>query len=171
MSERERHGSIEVAQDLQFQQKSWRVQRIAWKVMLGIAVAGLLGLFGSGPLASASTEATDSGVTAKYDRFIRAGGDHTLELTITPAAMDGDSVLKVWIASDWLAGNQVSTITPEPASESVTPDRIVYSFAVAEHASPVEIRFALESRKVGLRRWRGGVDGDATLSFSQFAYP
>ena len=171
MSEPERHGSIEVAQDLEFQQKSWRVQRIAWKVMLGIAVAGLFGLFGSGPLANASTEPTDSGVAAKYHRFIRAGGDHTLELTVTPAAMDGDSLLKVWIASDWLSGNEVVAITPQPDSEPITPDRIVYRFAVADHASPVEIRFAFESRKAGLRRWRGGVDGDATLSFSQFAYP
>lgn len=171
MTEPERHGSIEIAQDLDFQEKSWKVQRIAWKVMLGIAVAGLLGVFGSGPLSSATTEATESGVAAKYDRFIRAGAEHNLKMTITPAAMDGDSLLRVWMSSDWLAGNLILAITPQPKSETVMPDRSVYTFSVAEHASPIEVKFALESRLAGFRKWRGGVDGDATLSFTQLAYP
>jgi hypothetical protein len=171
MPEPGKNGGIEIAQDLEFQKKSWRVQRIAWKVMLGIAVAALLGVFGSGPVSSASTPATDAGVAANYERFIRAGGEHSLGLVVTPAAIDDDSSVVIWMASDWLAGNLVLAITPQPESETAQPDRISYRFAVAELSSPVEVRFTLESRKPGLRRWRGGVEGDAVISFTQLVYP
>lgn len=171
MSKPEKIGSIEIAQDLEFQKKSWKVQRIAWKVMLGIAVLALFGLFGSGPLSSASTGAAESGVTAKYERFIRAGGEHSLALVISPAMIAPDSSATVWISSNWLAGNQVLEVTPRPESEAILPDRVAYRFSVAEPASPIEVRFTLQAKRAGLRRWRGGLDGTDPLSFTQFAYP
>jgi hypothetical protein len=171
MSKPEKVGSIEIAQDLEFQKKSWRVQRIAWKAMLGVAVLALLGLFGSGPVSSARTEPTASGVSARYERFVRAGGEHTLTLVLTPAAIGSDSSATVWISSDWLSGNLTLSITPQPQSETVLPDRIEFRFSVAEPDSPIEARFTFEAKKAGTRRWRGGVEGDETISFTQLAYP
>ena len=122
-------------------------------------------------MSSASTSPTDAGISANYERFIRAGGEHSLGLVVTPAAIDGDSSVLVWMASDWLEGNLVLAITPQPESETLQPDRISYRFAVAELSSPIEVRFTLEAKKAGIRRWRGGVEGDAVLSFTQLVYP
>ncbi len=171
MSKPEKVGSIEIAQDVEFHEKTWRIQRIGWKAMLALAVAALLGAFGSGPLSSAETGASESGLTAKYERFARAGAEHDLELLVSPAAVRADSVVRIWMASDWLAGNKPLSISPQPSSETVLPDRVIYEFEVGEPASAVTIRFMLEAKKFGVRRWRGGVDGSENLSFTQVVYP
>lgn len=171
MSKPDRIGSIEISQDLEFQARSWRVQRVGWMVMLGLAAGGLLGLFGNGVLASASTGTAEEGVVVKYQRFLRAGGDQQLDFEVTSTAMKADSVMRLWISRDWLSGNQITRIIPQPAGEHVHPDRIVYDFRVGDPASAVTVRFALDAKKFGVRQWRGGVEDGPSLSFRQLAYP
>ena len=171
MPEPKKIGNIEISQDLDFQNRSWRVQRTAWMVMLGVVVAGLLGLFGGGPLSSATLGDAESGAVVRYERFLRAGGEHVLEMEIAPSGVDGDSIATLWMNGDWLAANQLIGITPAPQSEVVQPDRILYRFRVGAPASAVVVRFSLRSTTPGVHRWRGGVEGGAALSFRQLSYP
>src|SRR4051812_23902911 len=60
----ERVGGAEVAQDLEFRQHSWRVQRVGWAALALLTGAALLGPFGKGPLCrtTAGVPAGDLGV-------------------------------------------------------------------------------------------------------------
>ncbi len=171
MPEPEKIGSIEISEDLEFEHKSWRVQRIAWMVMLGIAVAGVLGVFGGGPLSSATLGDAESGPIVRYERFVRSGGDHVLELEVPPSGMSEDSTVRIWISREWLTSNRVTAITPRPSKEEIHPDRILYHFDAGEAASAVTVRFWLDAVKPGVHRWRGGVEDGSALSFRQLAYP
>lgn len=48
---------VQVSEDLDFQRKEWRVQRIAWTCMAVLILAAALGAAGSGPLSSRTAKA------------------------------------------------------------------------------------------------------------------
>jgi hypothetical protein len=168
MAERDR--GIELADDMEFQRKSWRVQRIGWVVMLVIAIAALFGLFGNGPLSSAQAGDAGSGLSIVYERFVRKGAQHSIDVAAGPSSVVGGS-LRIWIARDWIDANRVVGITPEPARSDAFPDRIVYTFNAAQSGKPVTIRFGLEADWLGSRRGSAGIVNGPAVQFGQFAYP
>src|SRR5207244_1281265 len=66
-----RDRSLPVPEDMEFQQRAWRAERIAWGVMGIFVLLALLGLFSSGFFSAASTATPDGAVTVDYDRFAR----------------------------------------------------------------------------------------------------
>lgn len=166
----ERDRGIELADDMKFQHKSWRVQRIGWVAMLAIAIAALFGLFGNGPLSSAQAGNSGSGLSISYERFTRKGAQHSIDVQAGPGSVVADSV-RIWIAREWLDANRVVGITPEPARSDALPDRIVYTFNAAASGQPVAIRFELEAQWLGRRRASAGIVNGPTVHFRQLAYP
>ena len=71
-------------QDLDFQRRSWRLQRLGWSAMGVTVLAALLGLFGTGPLSSATVSSQDEALTLQYNRFWRVQSPMTLRLSVTP---------------------------------------------------------------------------------------
>lgn len=53
-SEARRIGDLEISQDLEFQKRSWTIQRVGWVVIALLILAGLLGVFGKGIAADAT---------------------------------------------------------------------------------------------------------------------
>ena len=166
----EKGRGIEVADDMKFQRRSWRVQRVGWVVMLLVAIAALFGLFGNGPLSGAHAGDTGSGLSISYERFVRKSAQHSIELEAGASSV-ADGGVKIWIARDWLDANMVVGIIPEPSRSEALPDRIVYTFDAAQSAAPVAIRFELEARWLGSRRAAAGIVNGPTVQFGQFAYP
>ena len=64
-----RVGDLEVSQDLDHEKKFWLVQRIGWALLFLLWLAGVAGLFGSGPLSGSTASAPD--LRLEYDRFVR----------------------------------------------------------------------------------------------------
>ena len=60
MSDSHRVGDLEISPDLNFQRRSWAMQRFAWVVLALFILAALLGLFGPGPLSQTRAEQQDS---------------------------------------------------------------------------------------------------------------
>lgn len=166
----ERDRGIELPDDMEFQRKSWRVQRMGWVAMLAIAIAALFGLFGNGPLSSAQAGDAGTGLSISYERFTRKGAQHSIDLEAGATSVVADSV-RIWIARGWLDANRVVGITPEPARSDALPDRIVYTFNAAQSGQPVAIRFELEAQWLGRRRGSAGIVRGPTVHFGQFAYP
>ena len=172
MAEAKSIGSIEIAQDLDFQRKSWRVQRAGWAVMLALTVFALAGLFGGGPLSSASAGDEKLGFLVRYERFTRLTAPQTLYLDVSSTLIRPDSTVAVWLSRKWLETNQVEQITPEPESTRVTPDAMEYSFRATGGANAkLTLRFDLETRSMGRRRGSAGVTGGPAAEFTQLAYP
>ena len=60
---------MDIEQDLSFQHREWRRERIGWVVIGLILLAGLLGLFGHHPFARATSQTAKGQLTVEYDRF------------------------------------------------------------------------------------------------------
>jgi hypothetical protein len=49
-------SQFQIDEDLNFQRREWKIQRAGWVTMALVIIAALLGVFGAGPLSSATIE-------------------------------------------------------------------------------------------------------------------
>ncbi|HEU4684777.1 MAG TPA: hypothetical protein VFS39_09785, partial [Nitrospira sp.] len=106
-----RIGDLDIHQDLAFQRRSWRLQRVGWGVLAVIALAGLLGLFGQGPFSRTTAADPSLPFSVEYDRFARFRSPMILRILLNeehpPRAM-----LDVWVSRAYLDHVQITGITP-----------------------------------------------------------
>ena len=164
-------GSIEINQDLDFQRQSWKVQRVAWVLMLLVALGGLTGLFGRGPLASAELGEKASPLHVEYERFLRLYAPAKLTVYIGSSAIRADSTVKFWIDRGWLAGMEVRQITPEPETTHFGANEVIYTFRLVPSSRPVRITYELQTRSFGRVPGRVGLIDGPAYAFSHFVYP
>jgi len=166
MAKPDRSGGLDIAEDMEFQRRSWKVQRVGWGVIGLIVAAAIAGWFGTGPLANAHVQSAVFEI--EYERFVRR--HRATELTVRALAPAGSGALRLVIDNHYLERAQISDIVPPPLrkeggrqstafvfeSRPAVPDRIVFRVK-PEHAGPLEARIAL--------------DGGDTLAFHQFVFP
>ena len=161
-------GDLELDQDLSFQRREWTIQRAGWLVMATLLVAGLLGLFGTGPLGTATAEAGP--LQLQFARFERRHAPSELEVVVERTAVSQDQ-LEIWFAADYLAGTEITSVMPEPVEVRVTDDRLVYRFSVDDQARTHRILIALEYDELGVATPHMGLVDGPELTFWQFVYP
>ena len=71
---------IAVGEDLEFQRRWWRFEKLVWTVFLIVIVCDLAGLFGRGWLAKAEASTPDRALTVSYERIERANTPSTMTL-------------------------------------------------------------------------------------------
>lgn len=75
-----RVGDVAVGEDLDFQRRWWRFERVVWTVFVIVLVCDLLGLFGRGWLAKAKRATPDHTLTLDYERVERASTPSVMTL-------------------------------------------------------------------------------------------
>ncbi|HEX3159523.1 MAG TPA: hypothetical protein VHQ45_13460 [Gemmatimonadaceae bacterium] len=163
-------GELQIDQDLDFQRREWRVQRLGWWVMGLVLVLALGGAFGRGPLAHATLGTPGGPLRVEYDRLARHGAKSELRLHLGPAAVS-DGVARVWLDREWVDGADVEDIQPVPERVIVAGDRLVYEFQVGSATAASVIRFALRPDAMWRRELRVGLTDGPTLAATQFVYP
>lgn len=170
MTELRRVGELELGEDVGFQRKEWRFERVGWALMALVLAAALLGLLGPGPLSSATAGKEGGALWANYDRFAHRSALTTLEVHAGRETVQ-EGQLRLWVSRSLLAGNEVRAIQPEPDQASTAGDRVVYTFAVDDPAQGVDVIFYLEPRQYWRQRVALGVEGGPEVGFTQVLYP
>lgn len=172
MSEMKRVGDLEVAEDMKAQRRNWLFQGIGQALMVLVALAGLLGLFGgAGPLSRASAGNQEASLSiSEYERFLRFGKPTTLQVRLGEAATTGGEA-RVWLSRQYVENVQFQEIDPLPERVEAGPDRFVYVFEAAGPDRPTAVTFETEPDEIGRLQGRVGLDGGTSLTFSQFVYP
>jgi hypothetical protein len=168
MSEDRRVGDLQINQDLDFQRRTWAVQRVAWAVMLLVLAAAVAGLVGPGPLSEVTVGAADAPLRLEYNRFERYQAPAELRLHLKPAAA-GEA--RVWLSQEFVGSVEIDEVTPEPAAVEAAADRLTYVFRVADASRPVPVTFRFEANAFGPVRGAVGLDGGPQLEFPMFVYP
>ena len=161
---------LQIEEDLAHQRREWRFERAGWVVMGLLLLAGLLGLFGNGPLSRA--QAGDPGaVSVDYDRLQRAASPQTYRFEVDPAlASDGE--LRLRFEDSLLEELEIQSIIPEPESVTAGPGYTEFAFAMAPGAgSPARFVFQFEHTTFGHVRGRVAAPGVPTLVVDQFVFP
>ena len=168
MAQTQRVGSLEIGQDLDFQRKEWRIQRIGWVVIALIALAALLGVTGSGVLAR--TAVSEGPLQLTYSRFDRLEAPTTLEVHLAADAVSGEQV-ELWIDRAYLQDVQVEQVVPEPEAVRGDGDGLIYVFGVEEPGQPLMVTFDLRHTTFGPKSGWIALADEPPLDFGQFVFP
>ena len=157
-----------IDEDMPFQRRQWRVERIGWVLMTVLIVGALAGLCGGGgPLATTTTASADGGLRIKHERFARQLASTVLEITAQRA---NERSLQVQISKSYLNAMAVQSITPEPDSMTSANGAAVLTFARAP-AGEAKIRLKLEPHTAGTLEGWAVVDQGARVQFKHFIFP
>lgn len=167
----EKVGDLEIDQDIEFQENAWTFERIGWIVMALIILFGALGLFGTGPLSSATAGDPDGPISLSYQRFVRHDGQDTLSVKVAPDQVNPDGTVEIWISAAYLEGIEFQGISPEPEEVRTDGVRTIYTFSVDDPVVPVGFMFFVQPQSMGRYTGEVGIVDGPVVSFRQFSYP
>lgn len=154
-----------VREDMRFQRRSWAIERAGWLVLAAIAVAGLTGVFGNGPLSRGHAAAGPLAV--EYQRFQRATRVSSFTFTVAPA---GGHELTLHLGAPFQRDFEFTSIQPPPLRSSSGPDGIALTFAAQPGAASRIVLWA-HSRHYGASRFDAAADSGAAAPVRVFVYP
>jgi hypothetical protein len=157
-------SGLQIDQALDFQQRFYVIQRVAWSVLALVPVAAVAGLFGGGLFSETTAGGRAAGVTVIYDRFARITADTEIELRLARA----NGPTAVTISSALLDRYEVSDIRPQPVRVVTRPDRVEYVFAASPSGTAL---FAVQPDDVGSSSGTVAVAGGAPVRVDQFVFP
>jgi hypothetical protein len=170
MSDIHRVGDLEISQDLNFQRRSWVVQRFGWVMLALLILAALLGLFGPGPLSQAMAGRQDGPLWAEYHRFWRLKSPMSLRLHLGPeAAASGQA--RVWLSRSYMEAMRVQHVTPPPQRVEAGSDRFTYVFTLNPPHRSTAVTFTIEPETPGSVAGQAGLENGLEIRFRHFIYP
>jgi hypothetical protein len=149
-----------------FQRREWVLQRLGWALMGLVLLAGVLGLFGGGPLAHRTS--ANVALAVEYDWLTRRDSQTTWKLTPRTSPVDGRH--RVALDANWAQHFRIHAIQPEPESARLAEGRWVYVFEVREQRGQ-PIVFHVEARKTGPLEGSIVFNDAPPLPVAQFVYP
>jgi hypothetical protein len=163
-----RHGDLELEENMTFQRRLWKVQRVMRTIAVLLMVLGLAGGFGGGPLSHAT--AAQGGSSVEYERIAYRGTPQTYRLKLTRELAPAGKV-RVWFDRETLRRMKLTGIVPEPGGTLLAADRTIFEFDVEAEEGPFEILFEFSTDEAGRQSARFGVEGGPTLEFKQLFLP
>jgi hypothetical protein len=164
-----RIGSLQIEEDLEFQRRSWIVQRVGWGLMGLLVIASAAGLFGSGPVSSAETRSAGGEVAVEYERFLRYDAPARLRIAVREAAPEG--TIAVRLNREYLDAIKLEHVVPRPERVEIHGDSVVFLFRQANPGQPLLATFDYEAQRIGRLRARVASGAGASLGFGQLVYP
>ena len=150
---------LEIQEDLPFQYRHWRRQRVGWWGIACVLAAALLGLFGHHPLSRTTTQTKNGMLVMTYDRFGRAASDAELILSVASSSQEAGT-FRVWFDSDYLDAARVVSISPLPLRGEARQGG--HDFVIQTDGGPSTVLFSIQFQRFGIIRGRVRVnDGDA----------
>ena len=158
---------LQIAEDLSFQRRTWRFERIGWAAFCLVILAGAVGLFGGGALGDVEARSADGSVTVTHPRFARR--QSPLELVVRAASAEGE--LRIWFTEQYLAELDIERVTPPPERVELGAARIEYVFPWRGAPGMVSVTFVLEVQRPGFVRGEVGSGEGAGVAVRHFVYP
>lgn len=162
-------GTLEVGQDLAFQRRDWRMQRVGWGLLALVLVCAFLGLLGGlGPLNQQRAGSQQLGVAVQYDRFLRRdshGGELQAKLF---DVTQGKATF--YISSNYGDAVQITSVVPQPESVKSEGDGYLYTFQASGQEATVHFYLLPENTTIGGVTATVGPDADRTVNFKQWVY-
>lgn len=162
------NNEIAVGEDLEFQRKWWRFERVVWTVFTAIIVLDLLGAFGRGYLANSTMRATDGTMDVKYEHIERFSTPSMLRIQFGPAAVH-DGKIQLYVSQSIVSKLGNRRVIPQPASSVAKQNGILYTFPAS--AKGASAAFALQPTRPGVFHIALQVPGGEKLRSRIFVVP
>lgn len=160
---------LQIDQDLTFQERDWRLQRVAILLMLVFVVVGAAGLLGPGPLSHSQARSADGSVSVDYLRWARRGHEANLGVVVDPAQVS-DGRIRLEIPTRYFEDMELRGVTPQPEQVEANGSVMRFVFAAPRADGPSTFTFDLQGRGMGSLPGEVRVN-DIIVRFSQFLWP
>lgn len=140
-------NSVDVGEDLGFQERWWKFEHILWAFFGLVLVADALGVFGAGPLAKAKLKVPGSGMVVDYERVERTSTPSELRIHFQPDAVQNGKI-SLYANEVVVKGLGASRVIPQPEISAVQEGGIQYLFP--SDANPNELDFQLKPSAPGV---------------------
>ena len=169
MTRREQYEGLQLQEDINFQRRYWRVQRVGWAISALVLMAAIAGLFGGGLLSRVSAGPRAQGFWVEYERFDRAEDPSELRLHL-PADAARDGLVRVWFNRAFVDTLKMERMDPAPEKTEISAERVTYWFRAAPGGELV-VNIRHQPENTGRQRAWIGVGESPPLQFTQFIYP
>ncbi|AVE03650.1 hypothetical protein FEM54_20975 [Pseudomonas edaphica] len=154
-------------EDMAYQLKVWRFERVGWYVLVLILVMALGGVFSRGLLSSRDVRSDDGKVRVEYEMFHRNGSTNSMKITLIERP---NSPVELELAGQLLEGFSIETLQPEPLrSRSSSQGMKLWMQTDADGQATLYI--TLRGDAVGLFRSQITSSGTRSVRLVQFIFP
>jgi hypothetical protein len=161
-------GKVAVGEDLDFQRRWWRFEKIVWSFFVLVLIADLLGLLGRGPLANAKLQTQDGSLQVKYERVLRENTSSILTL-LPQSSVIHDGKLQIFVSDSIVKEFGAQRIIPQPLVSSVGNGGVTYTFPAS--AAPMTVQFELKPSFIGSHPFQIGIPGGETVGAKSIVLP
>lgn len=164
---------MQIEQNIRFQEREWKLQRVGWTAFGAIVIAAMLGLFGGGGMLAKTRADTGDGFAIEYPRFERNGTFTKLRIDVTHARPTLGE-LTIWIGREYFQDIDIELITPTPMRTELADDKMHFIFSIRDHPEATyRFVFTLKANKFGIKEGIVGLaDGsNRNLQIRQLFYP
>ncbi len=154
------NNEIAVGEDLNFQRKWWRFEKIIWTIFTAIVILDLLGAFGRGYLAHNRIHTPDNVLDMKYDRIARFDTPSNMSVSFGPGAVR-DGKVQLFVSQSVISDLGAQRISPQPQTSTVGNGGALYTFDATR--PPAIVQIAFQSSKPGLHHITVQVPGTEAL--------
>ena len=167
MNEVKRVGDLETEQNISLEKKFWIIQRIGWMIMLIFVVCAVLGILGgSGVLNNQTKSDQKTGLTLKYDMFLKRDAGSELDV-ILPSH---DSSTKIFVSKSYIDKIQIKDVDPEPDIVTSVEQGYIYSFPSSGSSLHVHFYLWPDNTTFGQVTGSVGEGNRPTITFNQWVY-
>lgn len=168
-SDNPRVCGLDVEQDMAIQKAEWRFQNIGATVMAVVVLLALLGLTGSGPLATAHFGTRGGDLYGTYQRFGRL--ESRMRITVEASPQEADGELRISASQDYLDKLRIETIQPTPVDVEVGNGEHVFVFTTPIATDHTRIIFFVRPIDVGPIDGGFARPGGPTVTFRHWILP
>jgi hypothetical protein len=170
MAKNKRISGIDIDEDIVYQEREWKAQRVGWVIIWLLLLAALLGVFGKGVLSDAQAADPTQVLSVKYARFERYRSPTTIELVIGPT-LTGAGKFAIALNREFVDRVSIDRIDPEPESVKSDSNRLLYEFEVTADNQPAHVYINYEYAQFGASEVQINLENGPALVLHQFVYP
>jgi hypothetical protein len=159
---------IEVSQDVTFQFRVSRFQRISKLLLLLLLVCALAGLFGGGSFLGGYVRASERELSVEFERFLRYDASHQINIDLTPADTAANGPL--WLDIGYLRLCKIESITPTPEREYSSSNKVFFRIRSDPQSPRSTVSIRYRPMSVGRLVTTIGL-GSSKILIKQFVYP
>ncbi|WP_130930758.1 hypothetical protein [Pseudomonas sp. Sample_24] len=156
-----------VREDMAYQLKVWRFERLGWYLLVLLMLLGLAGLFSRGLLSSREVRSEDGRVSVEYEMFHRNGSTNSMKISVSGAP---ESTIELQLAGEMLEGFSIETLQPEPV-HARSSDQGIRLGVQTDTQGQANLFITLRGDGLGLFRSRIVLPGTRDMKLNQFIFP
>lgn len=161
-------GAIAVGEDLDFQRRWWKFEKIVWSFFVLILIADLAGALGRGPLANAKAQTSDGALHIKYERIQRENTSSIMTILPESAAIH-DGKFQLFVSDSILKQFGAQRIIPAPQTSTIGGGGVTYIFPAT--TLPMTIQIELKPSFIGRHPFTIGVPGGEAIHAKSVVLP